>query len=157
MHRIWSLILTLDFYQSEIFLFNTAMMSQEAQRLRPLEWHHMSRNFSRPCGWHPYITRTARMPAFWGSPPPRLPILLIHIGSHVKTRQCQSYKSKKLHMQHTSWSCLIRCVNMKWIRLVFWKLQSGHDSVHRQKDRQTDDVKPVYPTFKLCWIGGYNQ
>ena len=35
-------------------------------------------------------TRTTRMPAFWG-----LPILLSHIGSLVKKRQCQSYKFKE--------------------------------------------------------------
>ena len=47
------------------------------------------------------------------------------------------------------WSCLTRCANMKWIQLVLWKIQSGHDFVHRRTDRQTDrrtdDVKPVYP------------
>ena len=55
---------------------------------------------------------------------PWLPILVIHIRSQVKTRQCQSYKfkkiqifkfRKKLYMPHTFWSCLIRHVNMKWI------------------------------------------
>ena len=51
----------------------------------------------------------------------------------------------KPEKQHTFWSCLIRCVNIKWIRLVLWKLQSGHDSVNRRTDGQTDDVKPVYP------------
>ena len=44
---------------------------------------------------------------------------------------------KNSNMRHTSWSWLIRCANMKWIRLVLWKLQSGHDSVHRQMDRRT--------------------
>ena len=42
--------------------------------------------------------------------------------------------------------------------LVLWKLQSGHDSVHRrtdrQTDRQTDDVKPVYPAFNFVEAGG---
>ena len=62
----------------------------------------------------------------WGYP--RRPmIIIIHFGSHVKTRQIQSYKFKefakysnflikKMHYtRHTFWSCLIRCVNMKWI------------------------------------------
>ena len=43
-----------------------------------------------------------------------------------------------LYMQHTFWSCLIRCANMKWIQLVLWKIQSGHDFVHRQTDGWTD-------------------
>ena len=29
---------------------------------------------------------------------------------------------------------------MKWIRQVLWKIQSGHDFVHRQMDRQTDGL-----------------
>ena len=66
-----------------------------------------------------------------------LPILLIHIRSQVKTRQSQSYKFKKiaknsnfkilqatLHATHTS--CLIRCINMKWIQPKLKALQSRH-------------------------------
>ena len=50
--------------------------------------------------------------------------------------------------RHTFRSCLIRCVNMKWIWLVLWKIQSGHNSVHRrtdrrQTDRRTDKMKPI--------------
>ena len=60
-------------------------------------------------------------------------------------------------MHDTFWSCLIRCANIKLIRIILWKLQSGHDFVHRQTDRRTDgqtdgrtdrwtdNVKPVYP------------
>ena len=59
---------------------------------------------------------------------PWLHILVIHIRSHVKTWQSKSYKfkklpkiqilkfCKKLYMRHIFWSCLIRCVNMKWIQ-----------------------------------------
>ena len=36
------------------------------------------------------------------------------------------------YTRHTFWSCLIRCANMKWIRWVLLKIQSGHDSVHRR-------------------------
>ena len=43
---------------------------------------------------------------------------------------------KNLNMRQTFWSWLIRCVNMKWIWLVLWKIQSGHDSVHRRTDGQ---------------------
>ena len=58
------------------------------------------------------------------------------------------------YTRHTFWSCLIRCANMKWIRWVLLKIQSGHDSVHRQTDGQTDKVIPVYPPFQLQ---GYNK
>ena len=71
-----------------------------------------------------------------------LPILLSHIGSQVRRRQSQSYKFKefakifkfwnKHYTRHTLWSCLIRCANMKWIQWVLLKIQSPHDSVHRQ-------------------------
>ena len=57
-----------------------------------------------------------------------------------KLQICQQIKlefCKNLYTQHT-WSCLIRCVNIKWIRLVLWKIQSRHDSVHRQTDVRTD-------------------
>ena len=59
---------------------------------------------------------------------PWLPILVIHIRSQVKTRQSQSYVfnkiakieilkiCKKLYMQHTFWSGLVRCINMKWVQ-----------------------------------------
>ena len=56
-------------------------------------------------------------------------------------------------MRHTFWSCLIRCANMKWIRWVLLKIQSGHDSVHIRTDGwtdgQTDKVKQVYSPFQL--------
>ena len=59
---------------------------------------------------------------------PWLPILVIHIRSQVKRRWSQSYKFKKmpkiqilkfcnqLYTRHAIWSCLIRCINMKWIQ-----------------------------------------
>ena len=46
----------------------------------------------------------------------------------------------------TFWSCFIRCANMRWIRLVLWKIQNGHDSVHRRTDGRTDGrTDKVYP------------
>ena len=42
------------------------------------------------------------------------------------------------YSRHIFWSCLIRCATMKWIRWIFLKIQSGHDSVHRQTDGRTD-------------------
>ena len=38
---------------------------------------------------------------------------------------------------------------MKWIRLLLWKIQSGHDFVHRRMDRRTDNVKSVYPPLNF--------
>ena len=34
------------------------------------------------------------------------------------------------------------------------KIQSGHDSVHRRTDGQTDKVIPVYPPFNFVEAGG---
>ena len=60
---------------------------------------------------------------------------------------------------HTFWSYLIRCLNMKWIRLILWKWRSGDDSVHRRTDIRTDDVEPVYSlSTSLKRVGvGYNN
>ena len=58
------------------------------------------------------------------------------------------------YTRHTLGSCLIRCANMKWIRWVLLKIQSGHDSVHRRTDGQGDIS---IPPFQLRWSGGYNH
>ena len=58
------------------------------------------------------------------------------------------------YTRHTFWSCLIRCANMKLIRWVLLKIQSGHDSVHRRTDGQMDTVIPVYPPFNFVEVGG---
>ena len=74
----------------------------------------------------------------------------------------------------------MRCINMKWIQIVFLKIQSRHDSVHKWTDGRTsvlhiwfkyqvkldasysaptyfmDKVKPVYPTFNVRWRWRYN-
>ena len=83
---------------------------------------------------------------------------------HATRRQSQSYKFEKFakifefwnghYTRHTFWSCLIRCENMKWIRRVLLKIQSGHDSVHRRTDGQGDTS---IPPFQLRWSGGYNK
>ena len=103
-----------------------------------------------------------------------LPIPLSHIGSQVKRRQSRSYKFKKFqifefwnrhYMRHTFFSCLIRCANMKWIRWVLLKIQSGHDFVHRRTDRtdgQTDgrtdgQGDTSIPSFQLRWSGGHKK
>ena len=76
-----------------------------------------------------------------------LPIPLSHIGSQVKRRQSQSYKFKEFAK-----SCLIRCANMKWIRWVLLKIQSGHDSVHRRTDGQRETSIPPFQ-LRWGWVG----
>ena len=110
--------------------------------------------------WHIPITETAskleQLECLRSEDTPAaswLPIPLSHTGSQVKTRLSQSYKfnefAKILNFEfwnrhykwHTFSDCLIRCANMKWIRWVLLKIQSGH----RRTEEQTDKVKPVYP------------
>ena len=113
-------------------------------------------------------TRTTRTPAFWGYPPPPhdYPYHLIILDPKSKedkvkvTNLNNSPKFQILkfwnghYTWHTFWSCLIRCANMKWLRWVLLKIQSGHDSVHRRTDRQGDTS---IPPFQLRWSGGYNN
>ena len=88
-----------------------------------------------------------------------LPIPLSHIGSQVKRRQSQIFEFWNKHYTwHTFWSCLIRCANMKWIPSVLLKIQSGHDSVHRQTNGQMDGQgETSIPPFQLRWSWGYNN
>ena len=118
------------------------------------------------------LTGTTRTPSFWGYPAVAwLHILLSHIGSQIKRRQCQSYKFKKfakitifefwnkLYTRHTFWSCLIRCANMKWIRRVLLKIQTRFcpqtdGRTDGRTDRGTDNVKPaIYPPFNFVEAG----
>ena len=67
---------------------------------------------------------------------------------------------KKTYTRHTFWSCLIRCMNMKWIQPILWAPQSGpvmrDGQTDGRTDKRTDGVKPIYPpTTLLC--GGYNK
>ena len=117
------------------------------------------------------------MPAFWEYPPPHPPhpphplppppMITQNIGSYWIQSQnmtkpklqiqriCQIFIFfNKLYTRHTSWSCLIRCVNMEWIRQVLLKIQSRHDSVHRRTVGQSETS---IPPFRLCWSGGYND
>ena len=81
------------------------------------------------------------------------------ISSQKKTVKVTNLKNlpfwNKLYTWHTFWSCLIRCANMKWIRWVLLKIQSGHDSVHRRTDGRTRWNQ--YTHFQLRWRGGYNK
>ena len=96
-------------------------------------------------------TRTTRTPVFWGYPPPPHDypyhwVILDPKSKEDKVKVTNLKKSPKFQIfefwnghytRHTFWSCLIRCANMKWIRWVFLKIQSRHDSVHRRTDGQT--------------------
>ena len=112
-------------------------------------------------------TRTTRTPAFWGYPPPPHDypyhwVILDPKSKDAKVKVTNFKNSPKFQFEfwnghytrHTFWSCLIRCANMKWIRSVLLKIQSGHDSVHRRTDGQGDTSIPPY---QLRWSGGYNK
>ena len=113
-------------------------------------------------------TRTTRTPAFWGYPPPSndYPYHCVILDPKSKEHKVKVTNLKNLpkfqicefwnghYTRHTFWSCLIRCANMKWIRWVLLKIQSGHDSVHRRTDGQGDTS---IPPFQLRWSGGYNN
>ena len=121
-------------------------------------------------------TRTTRTPAFWGYPPPPHDypyhwVILDPKSKEDKVKVTNLKNSPKFQIfkfwnghytRHTFWSCLIRCANMKWIRWAFLKIQSGHDSVHRwtdgQTDRRTDGQGDTsIPPHQLRWSGGYNE
>ena len=114
-------------------------------------------------------TRTTRTPAFWGYPPPPndYPYHWVILDPKSKEDKVKVTNLKiefwnGHYTRHTFWSCLIRCANMKWIRWVLLKIQSGHDSVHRRTDGQTDGrtdgqtdkVILVYPPFNFVEAGG---
>ena len=101
-----------------------------------------------------FKTRTTRTPAFWGYP---RRFMITHTSDYWVILDPKSKDDKvkvtnlkilpkfqffkfwnKHYTRHTVRSCLIRCANMKWIRRVLLKIQSGHDSVHRRTDGQTD-------------------
>ena len=106
-----------------------------------------------------YITRTTRTPAFWGYSPqphdyPFYWVILDPKSEEDKVKVTNLKNSPKFwnkhYTRHTFWSCLIRCANMKWIRWVLLKIQSGHDSVHRRTDGQGETSIPPHST-SLKW------
>ena len=114
------------------------------------------------------VTRTTRTPAFWGYPPPPHDypyhwVILDPKSKEDKVKVTNLKNSPKFQIfefwnghytRHTFLNCLIRCANKKWIRWVLLKIQSGHDSVHRRTDGQTDKVIPVYPPINFVEAGG---
>ena len=102
------------------------------------------------------------MPAFWGFPlqPHEYPILWLHVGSQIKTRQSQSYKFKEFDKILNFWNLkntlhathLLKLLDK--IRKYEIDLASIVEDTERtrfcpQMDRRTDGqmdkVKPVYP------------
>ena len=90
-----------------------------------------------------------RTPSFWHTP---RHLMITHssdshqIPSENKTKSklrslknCQIFKfCKKLYTRHTCWSCLIRCINIKWIQPKLLVLQSGHGMTDGRTDGWTD-------------------
>ena len=115
-----------------------------------------------------FKTRTIRMPVFWGYPPPPhdYPYYWFILDPKSKEDKVKVINLKNLpkfhiflfwnkhYMWHTFWSCLIIYANMKWIWQVLLKIQSGHYSVHRQTDGQSETS---IPPFQLCWSEGYDD
>ena len=54
------------------------------------------------------------------------------------------------------WSCLITCKNIRWIRRVLWKIQSGQDSPHRRTEGRTrrNQYNPFQLHITWGWGGG---
>ena len=111
-----------------------------------------------------YTTRTTRTAAFWWYPPP--PHYWVTLDPKSKEdkvkvtnlKKCPKFQCFKFwnkhYTRHTFWSGLIRCTNMKRIRQLLLKIQSGHDSVHRRTDGQGETS---IPPFQLRWSKGYNN
>ena len=103
----------------------------------------------------------SRTPAFWGYPllrhgypyywlildPKWKDKVKVTILKNLPKIQIFEFWREKKHFKWYIHCCLIRCLNMKWIWQVLSKIQSGHDSIHRRTDGQTDRLKPVYPPF----------
>ena len=72
-------------------------------------------------------------------------------------KNCRKFKfCNKLYTRHTFWSCLTRCINMKWTPPELQALQSGHGMrdgwTDRRTDGRTDGVKPIYPPPPTIWL-----
>ena len=73
------------------------------------------------------------------------------ISSILKTTLLDTHSLTR----HTFWSCLIRYVNIKWIRRVLLKIRSGQDTVHRWMDRRMDGQgETSIPPFNFIEAGG---
>ena len=62
---------------------------------------------------------------------------------------------QKLNTWHNVWCRLIRCVNIKYIWLVFWMIQNEHNSIYRSTDEWTDgwtEWKQYPPSTSLAEV-----
>ena len=84
---------------------------------------------------HPMSTHTSdshQIPS-WNKTKSKLQIL------NKKLPKIQILKfCKKCYMRHTSWSCLIKCINIKWIQPKLYTLQSRHGMQDERTDRRTN-------------------
>ena len=116
--------------------------------------------------------RTTRMPAFWGYPPPPhdWPYYLVILDLKSKEEKVNVRNLKnlpklqifefwsKLYTRHTFCSCLIRCANIRWIRIIEDRERKRlcpqtDRRTDGRTDRRTDKVKPVYPPFNFVEAG----
>ena len=123
------------------------------------------------CNGRPRWTRITRTPPFWEYPPPPhdYPYYWVILDPKSKEDKVKVTNLKNLpkfqifdfgnkhYTRHTI--CLIRCSNMEWIWCVLLKIQSGHDSVHRRTDEQTDrrtdkQGETSIPPFNFVEAGG---
>ena len=105
------------------------------------------------------VAAKTRMPVFWGYPPPPHDYPYHWIILDPKSTKDKVKVTNLKKSRHTFLSCLTRCANMKWIRWVLLKIQSGHDSVHRRTDGRTDrwtdgQGDTSIPPYQLRWSGG---
>ena len=113
--------------------------------------------------------RTTRTPAFWGYPPPPHDCpyywVILDLKSKeekVKVRNLKDLPKlpifefcSKLYTRHTC-SCLIRCANIKWIRIIEDRERKRLcPQTDRRTDGQTDGQgETSIPPFQLRWSGG---
>ena len=87
------------------------------------------------------ITGQTRTPAFWDTP--CRPMITHTTDAYLiaKSKICQKFKFYNFELNIMGdtpfWSCLIRCVNMKWILLVLCTLQTEWTRFHPQMDKWT--------------------
>ena len=115
------------------------------------------------------------MLAFWEYPSPRITHTIdsYWIPSQNKTKsKLQIWKNlpkilivefriKKHYTWHTFGTCLISCINMKWLQQVWLMIQSWYDYAHRwmdrRKNRWMDRRETSNTSFQLHWSRGIKK
>ena len=116
-----------------ILLFHLEKMVKGGSKVKVIYRHYKPYWFSEICRWKkiktsktPHKMRTPYMT--WHQ---RMSAHNVHGVEIKKIRQKNQFNKR-----HSFWSLLKICINMKWIQLVFRKIQSGNDSVYRQADKR---------------------